>query len=474
MIYEGKICRPAFEKGSFKLPISVGCSYNACKFCCLFKYLTFKTIDDELIFKEIDKVKLANGKPTICFLGDGNALHNDTNRLINIISYLKQNIPTIKSIRMDGTVSDIKEKTDEDLKRLSELGVDIIYIGIECAIDEVLQFMNKEHKSVKEALIEIDRLKKYNINYSAHIMSGVCGKGRGIENAKLLADFFNLTKPINITDFTMGTSRKQKLYEDIIKGSFVISNEIENLYETRELINDINIETAIDSFHDHIPFRLKGHLPTDKNKLIKQIDDEINFLKINSNVNMYYATESIDNVEILNKMGYKINVVNQFGFKDLTDLEYKEELVNDLSKEILVQSIKEYKKNHIINNNDIFVSSAKVVIFDNKILGKPKDRLEAYSILKMLSNQKHNVSSSISVYHNGEVFTKNDNCELYFRNLSDEEIYRYIDNIKPFSEYGAYNVKDKYFDFEDTFIGDFNTVIGFPLKKFLEILKMWQ
>lgn len=48
MDYEGRICRPAFEKGAFKLPISIGCSYNECKFCGLFKNLKFKIIDDEI------------------------------------------------------------------------------------------------------------------------------------------------------------------------------------------------------------------------------------------------------------------------------------------------------------------------------------------------------------------------------------------------------------------------------------------
>ena len=69
--YEGRICRPSFEKGAFKLPISVGCSYNACKFCCLFKYLNFRELDDDKIFEEVDRVKNASGKLTVCFLGMG-------------------------------------------------------------------------------------------------------------------------------------------------------------------------------------------------------------------------------------------------------------------------------------------------------------------------------------------------------------------------------------------------------------------
>lgn len=275
MDYEGRICRPAFEKGAFKLPISVGCSYNQCKFCGLFKDLEFKIISDEKVFAEIDRVKNATGKPEVCFLGDGNAFHNSTERLIKIITYVKENIPSIKKIRMDSTITDIKNKTDDELKKISEVGVDILYIGIESGLDDVLLFMNKEHRTNAEAKEQIERINKFNIGYSAHIMAGVSGEGRGIENAKALAKFFNETKPVSITNFTMFISEDLLLYKDIIDGKFKPASDIESLEEAKQLINDIDIETDIDSFHDYIPFRVKGHLPNYRDKLMGMIDGMI-------------------------------------------------------------------------------------------------------------------------------------------------------------------------------------------------------
>lgn len=280
MDYEGRICRPAFEKGAFKLPISVGCSYNQCKFCDLFKDLKFKIIDDEIVYDEIKRVKNVTGMPVVCFLGDGNAFHNKAERLIKIITYVKDNIPSIKHIRMDSTITDIKNKTNEELKELSLAGIDVLYIGIESGLDDVLQFMNKEHRTNEEAKEQIDRLHKYNINYSAHIMAGVSGEGRGIENAKALAKFLNETKPVSITNFTMFVTKNLILYKDIIEEKFRPASDIESLNEAKELINDMNVETDIDSFHDNIPYRVKGHLPQDKEKLIKQIESMITKLSI--------------------------------------------------------------------------------------------------------------------------------------------------------------------------------------------------
>ena len=275
MDYEGRICRPSFEKGSFKLPISVGCSYNKCKFCGLFKDLSFRIIDDKKVFDEIDRVKDATGKPEICFLGDGNAFHNSTERLLKIITYVKEKIPSIKHIRMDAAISDIKNKTDDELKMLSDAGVDILYIGIESGLDDVLKFMNKEHRTNAEAKEQIDRLHKCSIDYSAHIMAGVSGKGRGIENAKALAKFFDETKPVSITNFSMIITEYEELYDDIVNGNFTPASDIETLQEAKELINDISVDTEIDSFHDMIPYRVKGHIPSDREKLIKLLYNKI-------------------------------------------------------------------------------------------------------------------------------------------------------------------------------------------------------
>lgn len=470
MLYEGRICRPSFEKGAFKLPISVGCSYNACKFCCLFKYLNFREINDNIIFEEVDKVKNASGKPKVCFLGDGNAFHNKTERLVRIITYVKENIKSIEQFNMDATISDIKEKSDDELEKLASLGVNILYIGIETGLDEVLSFMNKEHSTMNEAFEQIMRLERYGIKYSAHIMAGVSGKGNGIKNAKALAEFFNNTKPISITNFTMFTSRKQKLYKDIVEGKFEVATEIESLCEIKELINKINIDTYIDSFHDYIPFRVKGHLPFDKEKLINQIDNMINKMQLNDNVKIYLISDSKQKEDVLSRAGYNFEVINEMNNIDLSGKTFDKELLNAAAKDILNDSLKEYNKNHNIENPSMIVSSVKAVAFEDKILGKPKDRDEAYHMLKMLSGKKHIVSSSLCVLYNGKYYIQNEETEVYFYKLGDDVLYRYIDNAKPYDKCGGYDIQDEYFDFDENYVGSYNNLTGFPLGSFIKVI----
>mgnify|MGYP006976593172 CR=1 FL=1 len=55
MQYEGQICRPPMERASYMLPVAVGCSYNACKFCMLFKHLSYRELPREQIEAEMQR-----------------------------------------------------------------------------------------------------------------------------------------------------------------------------------------------------------------------------------------------------------------------------------------------------------------------------------------------------------------------------------------------------------------------------------
>ena len=82
MDYEGQICKPPMEIGRFMLPVAVGCSYNACRFCTLFKHLKFRELPLDKVEAELLRVKNLGGSPKKIFLGDGNpfGLNADTAR----------------------------------------------------------------------------------------------------------------------------------------------------------------------------------------------------------------------------------------------------------------------------------------------------------------------------------------------------------------------------------------------------------
>ena len=126
--------------------------------------------------------------------------------------------------------------------------------------------------------------------------------------------------------------------------------------------------------------------------------------------------------------------------------------------------------------NSILISADTVVVLDNKCLGKPKDENEAFQMLKDLSNRFHSVYTSITIINNKtkQELTEVLETKVYFRELTDSEIIRYIKDFNPLDKAGAYGIQD--FVEEDeinspppkSFIqkieGDYENVMGISTK----------
>lgn len=278
MNYEGQICRAPMERSAFMLPVMVGCSYNQCKFCNLFRHLKYRELPMEQIEEEMRRVRNLSGSPRKIFLGDGNAFGMKTDHLLEILQMIERYFPECQCVNMDATVTSILKKTDAELQALHEHGVQHLYLGIESGLDDVLAFMNKGN-DLAQAEEAIGRLHENGMVYDAHIMTGVAGKGRGAENAKALAEFLNRTHPCNVVNFSMFLHKEVPLYQDILEGNYRPSDELDNLKEERVLLELLGDQTAegateirYEGFHDYIQFRVRGELPKDRERMLEKLD----------------------------------------------------------------------------------------------------------------------------------------------------------------------------------------------------------
>ena len=271
MNYEGQICRAPMERSSFMLPVTVGCPYNQCKFCNLFRHLRYRELPAEKIEEELKRVKDIGGSPTKIFLGDGNAFGLKTERLFWILERIQSYFPDCRTINMDATVTSILQKSEQELKRLAEYGVRHLYLGIESGLEDVLTFMKKDH-TVSEAYEAIERLQAAGLIYDAHIMTGVAGRGRGRENADALAQFLNQTHPAHVVNFSMFIHREVPLYREIENGNYVPADELESLREEKRLLEQMNIPVKYEGFHDYLQIRVRGKLPSDQEKMVGKLE----------------------------------------------------------------------------------------------------------------------------------------------------------------------------------------------------------
>ena len=150
-----------------------------------------------------------------------------------------------------------------------------LYLGIESGLDDVLAFMTKDH-DLEEAYTQIARFQKVGMIFCAHMMTGIAGKGRGLENAEATAEFFNRTHPSRVINFSVFHHRRAPLFREIEKGTYEAATEQENLREERRFIELLNVDgMEYDAFHDVLELRFRGKLPKDKEKMLAQVDKAI-------------------------------------------------------------------------------------------------------------------------------------------------------------------------------------------------------
>lgn len=282
MEYEGQICRAPMERAAYKLPVMVGCCYNRCRFCDLFKHLNSRVIPIEEVEADIKRVFEAGGKPRKVFLGDGSAFALQTDHLMTVLDIIHKYFPECREINMNATVSSILIKSDDELQKLAANGVKHLYIGLESGLDDVLAFMNKGN-TVDQLRYAVKRIRQFGMCFDAHIMTGSAGHGRGMENAQATASVLTELEASSATNFSMFIHHETPLYNDMLEGRFNAASEYENLLEERELITAISKRLAendnhtmkYEGFHDFIAFHVWGVLPRDSEKMQIKLDNII-------------------------------------------------------------------------------------------------------------------------------------------------------------------------------------------------------
>ena len=122
--------------------------------------------------------------------------------------------------------------------------------------------------------------------------------------------------------------------------------------------------------------------------------------------------------------------------------------------------------------DDLVIAADTVVVINQKIIGKPKDKEDAYRILKTLSNKKHYVYTGYAIHQNKKLVNSVTKSVVYFNNLSDELINAYVESGSPMDKAGAYGYQDNQdFALVKKINGSITNVIGFPVEDIKRVLK---
>lgn len=125
--------------------------------------------------------------------------------------------------------------------------------------------------------------------------------------------------------------------------------------------------------------------------------------------------------------------------------------------------------------DEIVVAADTVVIVDRQILNKPQHEAEAFAMLRQLSGRMHEVVTGVCLVSASKKILFSDRTEVYFKQLSDEEIRFYIRQYKPFDKAGAYGAQEWLgMVAVEKITGSYFNVMGLPVHKVYEALREWK
>ena len=143
--------------------------------------------------------------------------------------------------------------------------------------------------------------------------------------------------------------------------------------------------------------------------------------------------------------------------------------VKDIVKDISLRKCLEVAKDH---NDDLVIAADTVVVLGNEIIGKPKDKEDAFKILRELSGKEHHVFTGYALKQGDKLVQGIAISSVFFNELNDELINAYIATGSPMDKAGAYGLQDndKKFPLVKKTSGSVNNIIGFPTEQILQDL----
>lgn len=264
------------------LQVTRGCSHNACRYCTFFKNVPYGKVDlDEVAFYLRFIANCDSRMPVKrIFLQGSNPLCLSYDELMEISELIYKYLPGLESIGSYGRISDLRDKSPEQLRSLKEAGYDRLFFGVESADDYLLALMNKGYDSA-ELYEAAGKLKESCLQWACTIMFGMGGHGYGFGHAEKSADFINYAQP-DITGavsmtliFDPFTKMFAPLKKAVDRGEFVEAGEIERYEEMRAFVERVNANTVFAARHSTFPKGFTAVLPDQKQELLADISKTI-------------------------------------------------------------------------------------------------------------------------------------------------------------------------------------------------------
>ncbi|QDV07381.1 coproporphyrinogen III oxidase [Planctomycetes bacterium Poly30] len=275
--YEGTLYRPPSEADSLILQATIGCSYNRCTFCAMYRDKRFRVRPLAELQAEIDQVARSLGPRGAAavskvFLADGDALVAKARFLEALLDRLSTAFPNLRRVSCYASPQSLQIRTPEELARLRVAGLTQLYLGVESGSDRVLDALDKGVDS-EEMIRVAAKATAAGMKLSTMILLGAGGRAGSHEHALESARVINAIQPRFASVLVMTPVEGTPLMESAERGEVDDLTPVELAQELRTFLAATELRgTIFRSNHASNYLALKGTLPKDRDALVSVLD----------------------------------------------------------------------------------------------------------------------------------------------------------------------------------------------------------
>ena len=273
LTYDYPLYRPPSEANSLIFQVTLGCSFNVCSFCNMYRTKDYVERPWDEIKTEIDLVAKQMQDTRRIFLADGDALNLSTDKMLQILDYLHTKFPKIERISCYAMPKNLLEKSSEDLKKLYDAGLTMFYIGIESGSNKILQKVTKG--ATGQTIIKAcEKAMDAGYTISCMIILGLGGKTHSKEHIDDTAKVVSEVSPQYLGALTLHI--EDGIREEFMtkfKEPFVPIDDADALVELENLVSKIEPKSPIifRANHGSNAYPIGGTFPEDKAAILEKI-----------------------------------------------------------------------------------------------------------------------------------------------------------------------------------------------------------
>lgn len=276
MRYSGTVIRPPSEADSYILQVTYGCSHNRCTFCGTYPDKPFQVRLFDEVREDIALARRVLPATRRVFLADGNAMVLSASRLIPILDALAAAFPDLQRVSIYANARDLLQKSRDDLRRLRERGLRLVYLGLESGHDEVLRRINKG-STAAEMIEAVRHAQAEELRVSVIGLLGIGGTELSAEHAEATGRVVSAMDPRYLSMLTLMLVPGTPLHQQWREGAFQPLEPEALLSELRQVISHLDglAGCIFRTNHASNYLPLAGTLPKDKPRLLATLDAAI-------------------------------------------------------------------------------------------------------------------------------------------------------------------------------------------------------